>query len=272
MIVNVQRSGPSTGQATKPAQGDVMQARWGTHGDHEIIALSPSSIEECFYMTIEAFNLAEKYRNPVIILLDGLLGHIREPLTFPAPDQIDVEPRKQAQPGELSFGGSQVPPMMEIGSKGCVHITGSTHLENGIRDVVTESVHRRLVTRLVDKIASQREQLTNVESLKAENSQFLVISYGSTARPARGAVEKARQQGLDVGFVRLKTIWPFPQDYIRQVAKNCQAVLVPEMNLGQLNREIERFVSCPVVPLSKIGGIGHNIEEIFQGIKKLINN
>ena len=266
VIVDVQRSGPSTGQATKPAQGDVMQARWGTHGDHEIIALSPYSIEECFYLTIDAFNLSEKYRTPVILLLDGLVGHIREPFVFPDPDSIKITPRKLGKPGDLSFGGETVPPMLEIGSGGCVHITGSTHHENGLRDVETKAVHENLVYRICDKIKNDTNELTRVDEILDGDYKSLVISYGCIARPAKGAVLKAREEGKDIGYIRLINIWPFPDEYIRKAAEKCEKIYVPEMNLGQVNREIERLVSCPVVPVSKIGGIGHSIDEIYEAI------
>ena len=267
VIVNVQRSGPSTGQATKPAQGDFMQARWGTHGDHEIIALSPWSVQECFDLTVDAFHLAEKYRTPVILLTDGAVGHIREPLTYPEFSDELMAPRRRTKPGELAFGGGdKVPPMCQIGDGQFVHITGSTHKPNGIRDVETKSVHEELVYRLVDKITSARAELTRLDMRHMDGARTAVVSFGATARPALGAVERAREQGHDVGFIRLINTWPFPGPALKEALADVDRVLVPEMNLGQLNREIERFVSCPVIPVSKIGGVVHSVGEIHQRV------
>ncbi len=266
VIVNVQRSGPSTGQATLPAQGDIMQARWGTHGDHEIIALSPSSAQECFDLTIRCFNLAEEYRTPVIFLMDGEIGHLRESVTFPHPSEVVLTPRKMGKPGDDVFGGQLIPPMIEFGNGANVHVTGSTHTPNGMRDVQTQSVHDVLVRRLVDKIQSSRDKIAMVDVDCMEGARIGVLAYGATARPAKGAVLRAREEGKAVNFCRPITIWPFP---IRQVQKACAGLdrlIVPEMNLGQLTREIERHVDCEVVPFSKIGGAIHSSAEIYHSI------
>ncbi len=268
VIVNVQRSGPSTGQATKPAQGDVMQARWGTHGDHEIIALAPNSVQECFDIAIEAFNLAEEYRTPVIILMDGEVGHMREKITMPPLDKVIIKERKLADGDELIFGGEQVPPMAEFGIGRNIHITGSTHKETGIRDVESQEAHEKLVTRLCDKISNNRDQIVRFEELYTEDAEFIVISFGATSRPAAGAVLKARSEGKKVGLLRLITIWPFPDRIVKELGTKAKKMFVPEMNLGQLNREIERFVNCEVIPISKIGGISHTIDEIYSAMVK----
>ena len=270
VIVDVQRSGPSTGQATKPAQGDIMQARWGTHGDHEIIALSPWSVQECFDLTVEAFALSERYRTPVILLTDGAIGHIREPLSYPVFSQEMIAERPRTQPGELAFGGQPVPAMAQIGDQQFVHITGSTHKPDGIRDVNTRSVHEELVHRLVHKITSAREALTRLETRHMEGARTAVVSLGATARPALGAVQRARREGHEVGFIRLVNIWPFPGPALQQALAGVDRVLVPEMNLGQLNRELERYLDCPVIPVSKIGGVVHTVGEIHQRIMESI--
>jgi len=267
VIVDVQRSGPSTGQATKPAQGDLMQARWGTHGDHEIIALSPWSVQESFDLMIEAFRLSEAYRTPVIFLTDGAVGHFREPLTVPRFSAELVAPRPRAREGELVFGGQSVPPMAQIGDRLNVHITGSTHKASGIRDVNSKPVHDELVLRLVDKIASAREALTRLDVRQMEDARVAVVSYGVAARPALGAVEAARREGHKVGFIRLVGIWPFPGPRLKELCADLDCVLVPEMCLGQLNRELERFVRCPVVPVPKIGGVAHSVEEILAPLR-----
>jgi 2-oxoglutarate ferredoxin oxidoreductase subunit alpha len=266
VIIDVQRSGPSTGQATLPAQGDIMQARWGTHGDHDIIALAPSSAQECFDLVVRSFNLAEEYRTPVILLMDGEIGHLRERVTLPDPRTVERAERRKASEGEDVFGGATVPPMIEFGDGGFVHVTGSTHKENGLRDVQTQSVHDRLVRRLVAKIELAREEIATVDVDSEEDAGVGVLAYGATARPARGAVLRARGEGHRVSFCRPVTIWPFPISKIQEACRGLRQLLVPEMNLGQLAREVERFVDCEVVPLSKIGGVVHSSQEIHAAI------
>jgi len=266
VIIDVQRSGPSTGQATLPAQGDVMQARWGTHGDHEIIALAPSSAQECFDLVLRSFNLAEEYRTPVILLMDGEIGHLRERVILPDPSTVERFERKKASEGEHVFGGATVPPMIEFGDGGFVHVTGSTHKENGLRDVQTQSVHDRLVRRLVAKIERAREEIAAVDVDTEDGARVGVLAYGATARPAWGAVLRARGEGHRVSFCRPVTIWPFPISNIQEACRGLRQLLVPEMNLGQLAREVERFVDCEVVPLSKIGGVVHSSQEIHAAI------
>jgi 2-oxoglutarate ferredoxin oxidoreductase subunit alpha len=266
VIVDVQRSGPSTGQATKPAQGDVLQARWGTHGDHEIIALAPSSVQECFELTVESFNLAEKYRTPVILLMDGEIGHLRESIAFPLFDEVVREERRLADPETDSFGGEPIPPMSLFGEGRFIHVTGSTHKASGMRDVSTQAVHEELVTRLCRKISDARAEITRVEEDFVDGAKIGVLAYGATARPAQGAVLEARRQGCAVDFLRLISIWPFPEEEVKRLAGRVEAILVPEMNLGQIAREVQRFTSLPVVPVSKIGGVAHTVDEILEAI------
>jgi 2-oxoglutarate ferredoxin oxidoreductase subunit alpha len=268
VIVNVQRSGPSTGQATKPAQGDVMQARWGTHGDHEIIALAPNSVQECFELGIEAFNLAEEYRTPVIILMDGEVGHMREKITMPLLDSLNIRERRLAEDNEMIFGGELVPPMAEFGQGRFIHITGSTHKESGIRDVETKETHDILVTRLCKKIIDNQEKISRYEEIQLEDAEVVVVSYGATSRPAKGALLRARNEGKKVGMLRLVTIWPFPEQKLTELGTKVKKIFVPEMNLGQLSREVERFVNCEVISVPKIGGIAHTIDEIYSAIIK----
>lgn len=273
VIIDVQRSGPSTGQATKPAQGDIMQARWGTHGDHEMIALAPSSVQECFDLTVECFNLAERFRHPVILLMDGEIGHLREKLTFPAdPSETKTQERKYAAKGAFPFGGKEVPPMIKFGDGHFAHVTGSTHKKDGMRDVSTQSVHDELIRRVYSKIESKREEIAQTESRFIDDAEVVVISYGASARPSLGAVMRAREKGLKVGFLRLISIWPFPKHIVKNLNNKVHKIFVPEMNLGQLSREIERFVSCEVVSISKIGGISHTIDEILSPIEKCFEN
>ncbi|MFH1313669.1 MAG: 2-oxoacid:acceptor oxidoreductase subunit alpha [Candidatus Eisenbacteria bacterium] len=269
VIVNVQRSGPSTGQATMPAQGDVMQARWGTHGDHEMIALAPNSVQECFDLAIEAFNLAEEYRTPVIVLMDGEVGHMRERITMPRLEDVKIRERRMITGDELLFGGDDVPPMAEFGLGRFIHVTGSTHKETGIRDVQSQDVHEKLVTRLCRKIAANRERIARYEEMQLEDADYVLISYGATSRPAAGALLRARAEGKKVGMLRLISIWPFPQGKVREVAARARKVFVPEMNLGQLSREIERFSKADVISIPKIGGVTHTIDEIYGGMKRI---
>ncbi len=269
VVVDVQRSGPSTGQATKPAQGDIMQARWGTHGDHEMIAFAPNSVQECFDLIIECFNLSERYRHPVIFLMDGEIGHLREKLVFPEPGDVQLFPR-----GGFEFADKPglIEPLREYGKGQAVHITGSTHKENGMRDVVSQDVHERLITRLCDKIDKNRDNIISCEERFMEDCQAVVVCFGATSRPALGAVMLARQQGHHVGYFRLKTIWPFCGEKLAEIGRRVKKIMVPEMNLGQLAREIERFVNVPVVRVSKIGGVVHSVEEIYTAIVESIDS
>lgn len=270
VIVDVQRSGPSTGQATKPAQGDVMQARWGTHGDHEIIALAPSSVQECFDLMIECFNLSETYRTPVILLTDGEIGHLREKMVMPKIKDVKIVKRPKAKDNKSVFGGKQVPPMMEFGEGGFIHVTGSTHKTDGMRDVESQDVHEELITRIYNKIENNRDKIVKVEKKHLKGAKVAVVSYGASARPSLGAVEKARRNKKKVGFLRLITIWPFARKQITELGKQVDTILVPEMNMGQISREIERFVDCEVISVPKIGGIVHSIDEIYSKIKEVI--
>lgn len=270
VIVDVQRSGPSTGQATKPAQGDVMQARWGTHGDHNIIALAPSSVQECFDLIIECFNLSEQYRTPVIFLMDGEIGHLREKITMPKLKDVKLVERPKAKNNTSVFGGELVPPIMEFGCGGFIHVTGSTHKESGMRDVETQKVHEKLIARIYKKINQNREKIVRVETKFMKDAKVAVVSYGASARPGLGAVLKARKEKKKVGFLRLITIWPFARKQISALGKKVDYILVPEMNLGQISREIERFVECEVISVPKIGGVAHSIDEIYSKIKEVV--
>jgi 2-oxoglutarate ferredoxin oxidoreductase subunit alpha len=267
VIVDVQRSGPSTGQATLPAQGDIMQARWGTHGDHEMIALAPASVQECLTLTADAFNLAEEYRNPVIVLMDGEVGHLREKVVFPNPSDIKIKERRLTESADRVFGGEAIPPMAEFGHGSFVHITGSTHKETGMRDVFTREVHEKLVRRIYSKIDDRRGDFERVEERFMEDAEIAVVSMGVAARPAMGAVRRARDEGRKVGFLRLLVVWPFPDKKITTLGTRLKKILVPEMNLGQLSREIERFVDCEVVSIPKIGGVSHTIEDIYSVVE-----
>lgn len=257
VIVDVQRTGPSTGQATKCAQGDAMQSRWGTHGDHSAIVLSPNSVQEMFTLTVRAFNLAEKYRTPVILLSDETVTHMREQMTVPSLESIRILNR--SKPGvedKAFFGLKEVPPMPAIGEGFNVAVTGSTHDEYGIRFTADPAVHRRLVRRLNNKIVNHREEISDFESYNIKDCEIAIVSYGCTSRGIYETVEKAEERGIQIGFVRLRTIWPFPDKTVNKLAEKADKIVVPELNLGQIVHEVKRAVdgSAEVVPLNKIGG------------------
>jgi 2-oxoglutarate ferredoxin oxidoreductase subunit alpha len=256
VIVDVQRVGPGTGQATKCGQGDVMQARWGTHGDYAAIVLSPNSVQEMFELTVRAFNLSEEYRTPVILLADETVAHVREKVTVPPLKRISIVDRKKPGPGDEAFFGSvDVAPMPSVGEGFNVAVTASTHDEHGVRFTQDPVVHRRMVERLNAKINDHVDDIVEVEDYNVDDCAVGVVSYGCTSRAVYEAVELAEAEGVRVGHVRLKTIWPFADKAVERLARSAERIIVPEMNLGQVVREVKR-VACKskVVPLDKIGG------------------
>jgi 2-oxoglutarate ferredoxin oxidoreductase subunit alpha len=276
VIVNVQRVGPSTGQATKCGQGDVMQARWGTHGDYASIVLSPNSVQEMFDLTIKAFNLAEKYRTPVVLLADEIVAHMREPITVPSLDKIEIVNRKKSKLTDKAFFGSkEIPPMPSVGQGFNVAVTGSTHNEYGIRYTSDPTVHRRLVERLVRKIRKNANKIIDFEEYNIKKCEVGIVSYGCTSRAIYETVDLAKKKRINLGFLRLKTVWPFPDDIVQVMAKNAKILFVPEMNLGQIFYEVERAVHgmVPVVSINKIGG-GEMItpEELLAKVVRGVKN
>ena len=256
VIVDVQRVGPGTGQATKCGQGDVMQARWGTHGDYAAIALSPNSVQEMFELTVRAFNLAEKYRTPVILLADETIAHLREQATVPRLKQIKIFDRKKPGPSDRAFFGSEeVAPMPSVGEGFNVAVTASTHDEYGVRFTQDPLVHRRMLSKLNAKINDHADDIVEVEDYNVDDCKVGIVSYGCTSRAVYEATERAEAEGTSTGYVRLKTIWPFPDKAVKRLAESAERIIVPEMNLGQISREVQR-VACnaEVIPLNKIGG------------------
>ncbi|MEM2916944.1 MAG: 2-oxoacid:acceptor oxidoreductase subunit alpha [Candidatus Bathyarchaeia archaeon] len=257
VVVNVQRAGPSTGQATKCGQGDVMQSRWGTHSDYASVVLSPNSVQEMFDLTVKAFNLAEKYRTPVVLLADEIIAHMREQIIIPPMEQIEILNRKKPKLGDKAFfGGEEIPPMPPVGEGFNVVVTGSTHDEYGIRFTADPHVHRRLVERLVGKIQNNANQIVDYEAYNIENCEVGIISYGCTSRAIYEVVEAAKEKEINVGFIRLKTLWPFPENAVGALAKHAKTIIVPEMNLKQIFYEVQRAANgmAKVVGLNKIGG------------------
>jgi 2-oxoglutarate ferredoxin oxidoreductase subunit alpha len=257
VIVDVQRAGPSTGQATKCGQGDIMQARWGTHGDYSAIVLSPNSVQEMFELTIRAFNLSEEYRTPVILLADEIIAHMREQIILPDPEALEIINRRKPNSSEKAFFGlKEVPPMPSIGDGFNVVVTGSTHDEYGIRSTADPATHARLVERLNGKIQDHADAIADFESYNIDDCRVGIVSCGCTSRTVYDAVESAGKKGLKVGYVRLRTVWPFPDAIVRRMAETAKTIIVPEMNLKQLYHEVQRASNgeTRVSPLNKIGG------------------
>jgi 2-oxoglutarate ferredoxin oxidoreductase subunit alpha len=246
VIVNVQRAGPSTGLPTSPSQGDVMQARWGTHGDHPIIVLSPATVREAFDLTVQAFNFAERYRTPVILLMDEVVGHMREKVNLPDPRTVEVVDRILPHvPPEwytaYADTGGDVPPMAPFGTGYRYHITGLFHDQRGFPTQRPEEV-QGWIARVHRKIEQNRHRICLWNEEHLQDANVLLLAYGSTARSARHAAKWAWQRGRQVGFIQLQTLWPFPEEVVRRAARRARAVVVPEMNLGQLALEVERVV------------------------------
>lgn len=274
VIVNVMRGGPSTGQPTMGAQADVMQCRWGAHGDVEIIALAPQSVQECFDLTVKAFNLSETYRIPVFLLSDANIGHMYEKLEIPSKEQFEVVDRHKPakQPGQYKpyeADESLVPPMACFGEGYRFYSTGLTHDENGYPDMSVET-QDKLVRRLCDKIRKNIDKITMTESLYVDDCDVLVVAYGVTARSAATAVQMARKEGIKAGLLRLITLWPFPEKQLLEASENMKGVVVAEMNYGQLVREIERVVKPTTVEfIPKLGENPHSPGEILERIRRL---
>jgi 2-oxoglutarate ferredoxin oxidoreductase subunit alpha len=275
VLINVMRAAPSTGLPTLPGQADVMQAKWGSHGDYQIVAYAPSSPQEMFDLTIRAFNVADRYRTPVVVLADEVVGHMVEKVVIPSAKQIDYWERKEPRqsPGEdfspfAVEDDDLVPPMVHAGEGYRIHFTGLTHDERGYPDMRAEA-HHALVTRLGQKIKHNAEDIIILEEEWLEDAKIVVVSFGCTARSAKRAVRKARNAGMPVGFLRLVSLWPFPEKRIREIAKNVDAFIVPEINLGQVSREIERLVSQGVVGVNHAGGKMMTPDEILQTVMEV---
>ena len=272
VFVNVQRGGPSTGLPTLPAQGDMMQARWGSHGDYQIIALCPSSPQECFHLTIQAFNWAEEFRCPVMIMMDECVGHMTEKVVIPPAEEIEIYPRRHTtrlpqQYRPFEPGPDLVPEMAHAGEGYRFHITGMTHDERGY-PAPTAAAQGRLVRRLAEKVLRARERLALYEEDSIDGADVVVVAYGITARVAQRAIEMARQRGCRVGGFRLITAWPFPEARVGELARQAKALIVPELNLGQMVLEVERVAQgrARVVSIPHAGGDVHQPEVILDAI------
>jgi 2-oxoglutarate/2-oxoacid ferredoxin oxidoreductase subunit alpha len=272
VVVNVQRGGPSTGLPTMVGQADMMQARWGSHGDYEIIALSPQSPQEAFDLTIDAFNLSETYRTPVLMMLDECVGHMTEKVVIPSADSISVVPRRLTSKPKGEFlpyqrNGGGVPGFARAGDGHRFHATGLTHDERGYPAMSVES-QQECVGQLVSKIRDHTDSIVRIEEESTAGASVVVVSYGITARVARMAIEMARAEGVRVGSLRLIVAWPFPQKRIRALATKVDAFVVPEINLGQMVLEVERAArgAADVIPVPHAGGSVHDPETIAAAI------
>jgi 2-oxoglutarate/2-oxoacid ferredoxin oxidoreductase subunit alpha len=276
VFVDVQRGGPSTGLPTLPAQSDMMQARWGSHGDYEIIALCPNSPQECFDLTIKAFNFSEEFRVPVMFMMDEVVGHMTEKVVIPPADQIDVVPRKHTRKSVDEFlpyatNGDLVPEMAHAGEGYRFHITGLTHDERGYPNM-TPSTQQKLVNRLINKVRNATDRIALFEEENTGNADVIVVSYGITSRVAQRAIDLARSRGLKVGKLRLITVWPFPENKIRELAARTKAFVVPELNLGQMVREVERAAAgkARTIHVPHAGGSVHHPEDILAAIQEAL--
>ena len=272
VFVDVQRGGPSTGLPTLPAQADMMQARWGSHGDYGIIALSPNSPQECFDLTIRAFNLSERFRVPVMFMMDEVVGHMTEKVVIPPADEIEIQPRLHTKKSPDEYRAYEpneegVPEMAHAGEGYRFHVTGLTHDERGY-PAMTPPVQDKLVRRLKSKIDDNIDKITMMETDGLDNADVVVVSYGITSRVAQRAIEMARDRGLKVGKIRLITVWPFPEKVFAQLATRVKAFVVPEMNLGQIKYEVERAANgkAKTILVSHAGGSVHRPAQILDAI------
>lgn len=247
VIMDIQRAGPCTGQATRVGAGDIMQAKWGAHGDIQVIALSPWSVQEMYDMAVDAFNLAEKYRVPVILLGEEAVGHLRERIRVPDSVEIVSRDRSKDRPPFGTPEPDGVPPMPAFGDGAALLVTGSTHDDWGIRRTEDPEAHSRLVMRINRKIMDRRGEICRTEAHFLEDAQEAVVAYGFTARSALFAVKRLREKGRKVGLLRLKTLWPFPDEAVAGLKGKVKRVLVPEMNLGQVAAEVRRILGGEMV-------------------------
>ncbi|MHA2621295.1 MAG: 2-oxoacid:acceptor oxidoreductase subunit alpha [bacterium JZ-2024 1] len=276
VIVNVMRGGPSTGLPTTVGQQDVMQARWGSHGDYELIAYTPWSVQEAFDLTVKAFNMADRYRVPVMMMIDETIGHMTERLTIPEKDQIEIVPRKRpatpAGNGFLPFKADEddlVPPFLLPGEGYFFHFESLTHDERGYPQT-TAPYQEKLVSRLLNKIRKNAGNIIEYEEMWTEDADIVVVSYGVSARCALSGVRKARREGIRTGFLRLKTLWPFPEQKVYELGQRVKGFVVAEINAGQMIREVERcaHADVPFVLVNKLGGAIMTPDEVAEGIER----
>lgn len=276
VVVNVQRYGPSTGIPTASAQGDIMQSRWGTHGDHPVIALSPASVQESFYLTVQAFNFSEKFRTPVVLLTEEVIGHLRERFVMPDLAEITVINRKKPAAGLVKYypykpDEDGVPPMANFCEGFRYHVTGLVHDESG-SPTTKADLAELLIKRLNSKIMDHLDEITLTDSWMTEDAEIIVVAYGAVSRSARRAVKQSRAEGIKAGLFRPITIWPFPAKEVAALSRQARAIIVPEMNLGQLIGEVERVArsETKVIGVNRVTGEMITPDEILTAIKSQI--
>jgi len=273
VVVNVQRGGPSTGLPTMVGQADMMQARWGSHGDYEVIALCPQSPQEAFDLTIDAFNLSEQYRSPVLVMLDECVGHMTEKVVIPEADTIEILPRKLTakKPGEFmpyEVSGGMIPEFARAGDGYRFHTTGLTHDERGYPEM-SIACQAKSVTRLIDKIRKNADAIVRYEEEEIEGADVVVVSYGITSRVTREGIAQAKRKGIKIGHLRLVVAWPFPEKRIRELAGKVKAFVMPEINLGQMVLELERCAAgqAAAICVPHPGGGVHDPADICKAIE-----
>jgi len=273
VVVDIQRGGPSTGLPTLLGQGDMMQVRFGSHGDYDVIAYAPSSPQEIFDCTIKAFNAAERYRTPVFVMGDELVAHMTERVVIPPPEKIKLVERKRPETasvdGFLPFGTDDdlVPPMAIAGDGYKIHVTGLTHDEQGYPRIDPDT-HERVLTRMLRKITDHRDEIIEYEEKELWDAEIVLVTYGSTARSALRALRMAREKGIKVGMLRLITPWPFPGQKIEEIKQ--AELIVPEVNAGQMAREVERWARKPIHRVNRLGGAPIHPQEILNRIEELV--
>lgn len=274
VVVDVMRGGPSTGLPTSPSQSDVMQAKWGTHGDHPVIAISPWSVKESFDLTVRCFNLSEKYRTPVILLLDEIVGHMREAIEIPDPSKIEIVNRQKptCKPDEyLPYDpANDVNPLPAFGEGYRFHVTGLNHDKTGFPTGKAELVQMD-EERLLRKVEKNRDDIITFDEIELKDAEIGIFAYGSTARSAMSAIKQARAQGIKVGMLRAITIWPFPDEKVLELSKKVKTIIVPEMNMGMMRLEVERASknNCQVMGIHRADGEPINPQQILSRIKEV---
>lgn len=275
VIFNVMRGGPSTGMPTGPSQSDIMAAKWGTHGDHPAICLTPASVQETYEEVVRAFNLAEKYRTPVMVMPDEIVAHMRERVVFPEPGEIQVVdrtapsvPPEQYKPYDTSFG--DVPPLAAFGTGYKFHVTGLNKMADGFPTTKAAIVQAE-EERQLRKVEANKADIMKWEEYQCEDADIIVVAFGSTSRSARFAVNEARKQGIKAGMFRLITFWPFPEDRLLQLSKQVKAFITPEMNLGMCNGVVKGCIegNAPVLGIYHVDGEPVNPNEILEKMKEV---
>jgi len=274
VLVNVQRGGPSTGLPTLPGQADMMQARWGSHGDYEVIALAPDSPQETFELAVHAFNLSEKYRMPVLIMTDECVGHMTEKVVIPPADEIELTERRYTdkKPGEAwpyEEGEDGIAPLLPVGKGYKFHITGLTHDHRGYPIINAEAQHQN-VRHLIDKVTRHADDIIWLQEDQVDGAEIVVMAYGISSRVVQPAIARARKEGLKVGLVKMVTVWPFCEKRVRELAAKVKALIMVEMNFGQVFREMDRCSAgkCRTYLVGHAGGTVHNPEDIYKTIKE----